>query len=77
VRADDTAARSQERRLFLNSLRNLKLFRITATVSSIGWPGEHFGSFTEAINKSLKNQPMTTLAMAAGMGLVLGALWNR
>jgi ElaB/YqjD/DUF883 family membrane-anchored ribosome-binding protein len=35
------------------------------------------GTFRGAVDKSLKDQPMTTLAMAAGMGLLLGALWKR
>ena len=38
---------------------------------------EFTGTFKDAIDKSLKDQPMTTLAMAAGLGLVLGALWKR
>jgi ElaB/YqjD/DUF883 family membrane-anchored ribosome-binding protein len=29
-----------------------------------------------AIEKSLKEQPYTTLALAAGMGFVLGAIWK-
>lgn len=29
-----------------------------------------------AVNKSMKNEPYTTLAMAAAAGFVLGALWR-
>ncbi|MBY0558706.1 hypothetical protein [Hyphomicrobium sp.] len=32
--------------------------------------------FKRAINKSMKNEPYTTLAMAAAAGFVLGALWR-
>ena len=35
------------------------------------------GNFKVAVNKSLNDQPMTTLAMAAALGLVLGALWKK
>lgn len=33
-------------------------------------------TFYSAIQKSLKNQPMTTLGFAIAMGFVLGALWK-
>jgi len=33
-------------------------------------------NFTSAIQKSLKNQPMTTLGFAVVTGFVLGALWK-
>ena len=33
-------------------------------------------TFHSAIQKSLKNQPMTTLGFAIVMGFVLGALWK-
>ena len=33
-------------------------------------------TFHSAIQKSLKNQPMTTLGFAVVMGFVLGALWK-
>ena len=29
-----------------------------------------------AVRRSIKDQPMTTLAMAAAMGFVLGAIWK-
>jgi ElaB/YqjD/DUF883 family membrane-anchored ribosome-binding protein len=35
---------------------------------------KHFRPFVE---KSLKEQPITTLAVAAAIGLVLGALWKK
>jgi len=42
--------------------------------------GEHMqevaGNFKDALDKSLKEQPMATLAMAAILGFVLGALWK-
>jgi ElaB/YqjD/DUF883 family membrane-anchored ribosome-binding protein len=34
---------------------------------------ENFGS---ALDRSLERQPMTTLALAVGLGFVLGALWK-
>lgn len=33
-------------------------------------------SFGDAIDSSLKSRPYATLAMAAGMGFLLGALWR-
>jgi ElaB/YqjD/DUF883 family membrane-anchored ribosome-binding protein len=33
--------------------------------------------FAPSSRKSLKEQPMTTLAVAAAIGLVLGALWKK
>jgi len=38
---------------------------------------EVVGNFKGAVDKSLKDQPMTTLAMAAVLGFVLGALWKK
>lgn len=34
------------------------------------------GNFKGAVDRSVKNQPMATLAMAAVVGFVLGALWK-
>ena len=34
------------------------------------------GHFKGAVDKSVKDQPMATLAMAAAVGFVLGALWK-
>lgn len=34
------------------------------------------GNFKGAVDRSVKHQPMATLAMAAVMGFVLGALWK-
>jgi len=33
-------------------------------------------NFKTAVNKSVKDQPLTTLAVAAGIGFVIGALWK-
>jgi ElaB/YqjD/DUF883 family membrane-anchored ribosome-binding protein len=33
-------------------------------------------NFKSAVNKSVKEQPMATLAIAAAVGFVLGALWK-
>jgi ElaB/YqjD/DUF883 family membrane-anchored ribosome-binding protein len=33
-------------------------------------------NFKGAVDKSVKDQPMTTLAVAAALGFVLGALWK-
>ena len=38
--------------------------------------GEVAGNFKSAADKSVKDQPMATLAMAAAVGFVLGALWK-
>jgi ElaB/YqjD/DUF883 family membrane-anchored ribosome-binding protein len=34
------------------------------------------GNFKGAVDRSVKHQPMATLAMAAVVGFVLGALWK-
>lgn len=33
-------------------------------------------NFRSAVDKSVKDQPLTTLAMAAGLGFIIGALWK-
>jgi ElaB/YqjD/DUF883 family membrane-anchored ribosome-binding protein len=33
-------------------------------------------NFKSAVDKSVKDQPLTTLAMAAGLGFVIGAIWK-
>jgi ElaB/YqjD/DUF883 family membrane-anchored ribosome-binding protein len=42
--------------------------------------GEHVqdvaGNFRQAVDKSVREQPITTLAMAAVLGFVLGAVWK-
>jgi ElaB/YqjD/DUF883 family membrane-anchored ribosome-binding protein len=38
--------------------------------------GEVAGNVKGAVDRSLKDQPMTTLAVAAVVGFVLGALWK-
>jgi ElaB/YqjD/DUF883 family membrane-anchored ribosome-binding protein len=38
--------------------------------------GEVAGNFKGAVDKSVKDQPMATLAVAAAFGFVLGALWK-
>jgi ElaB/YqjD/DUF883 family membrane-anchored ribosome-binding protein len=38
--------------------------------------GEVAGNFKGAFDKSVKDQPMATLALAAAVGFVLGALWK-
>ena len=38
--------------------------------------GEVAGNIRGAVDKSVKDQPMATLAMAAAVGFVLGALWK-
>jgi ElaB/YqjD/DUF883 family membrane-anchored ribosome-binding protein len=35
------------------------------------------GNISGAVDKSIKEQPMATLAVAAVLGFVLGALWKR
>jgi len=34
------------------------------------------GNFKGALDKSVSEQPMATLAMAAVLGFILGALWK-
>ncbi len=34
------------------------------------------GNFKTAVEKSTKDHPLTTLAMAAAMGFLLGAMWK-
>jgi ElaB/YqjD/DUF883 family membrane-anchored ribosome-binding protein len=38
--------------------------------------GEVAGNIKGAVDKSLRDQPMATLAIAAALGFVLGALWK-
>jgi ElaB/YqjD/DUF883 family membrane-anchored ribosome-binding protein len=38
--------------------------------------GEVAGNLKGAVDKSVKDQPMATLAMAAAVGFVLGAIWK-
>jgi ElaB/YqjD/DUF883 family membrane-anchored ribosome-binding protein len=38
--------------------------------------GEVAGNLKSAVDKSVKDQPIVTLAMAAAVGFVLGALWK-
>ena len=38
--------------------------------------GEVAGNLKGAVAKSVKDQPMATLAVAAAVGFVLGALWK-
>jgi ElaB/YqjD/DUF883 family membrane-anchored ribosome-binding protein len=38
--------------------------------------GEVAGNLKGALDKSVKDQPMATLALAAAVGFVLGALWK-
>jgi ElaB/YqjD/DUF883 family membrane-anchored ribosome-binding protein len=38
--------------------------------------GEVAGNFRRAVDKSVKEQPIATLLMAAAVGFVLGALWK-
>lgn len=33
-------------------------------------------NFKNAVDKSVNDQPLTTLAVAAGLGFVIGALWK-
>jgi ElaB/YqjD/DUF883 family membrane-anchored ribosome-binding protein len=38
--------------------------------------GEVAGNFRGALDRSLRDQPITTVAMAVAFGFVLGALWR-
>jgi hypothetical protein len=35
------------------------------------------GNLKDAVDRSLKDQPLATLATAAALGFVLGALWKK
>ena len=39
-------------------------------------PGEVAGNLKGAVDRSVDRQPMATLALAAALGFVLGALWK-
>jgi ElaB/YqjD/DUF883 family membrane-anchored ribosome-binding protein len=39
-------------------------------------PGEVAGNLKGAVDRSTREQPMTTLVLAAALGFVLGALWK-
>ena len=43
------------------------------SVASLGEVGDNI---QKAIDRSLKDQPMTTLALAVAMGFVVGAIWK-
>ena len=38
--------------------------------------GEVAGNLKDAVDRSTREQPMATLAMAAALGFVLGAIWK-
>lgn len=38
--------------------------------------GEVAGNLKDAVDRSTRDQPMVTLAMAAALGFVLGAIWK-
>ena len=38
--------------------------------------GEVAGNFKSAVDRSVKDQPMATLVLAAVVGFVLGAIWK-
>ena len=38
--------------------------------------GEVAGNLKDAVDRSTRDQPMATLAMAAALGFVLGAIWK-
>jgi ElaB/YqjD/DUF883 family membrane-anchored ribosome-binding protein len=58
--------------------------QVESTVSDIAQRGreasrsvrEVTDNFGTALDRSLEKQPMTTLAMAVGVGFILGALWK-
>lgn len=55
--------------------------RVAENVASQGREaGEQFQevahNLKSAVDKSVKDQPLTTLAVAAGLGFVIGALWK-
>lgn len=38
--------------------------------------GQVAGNLKDAVDRSTRDQPMATLAMAAALGFVLGAIWK-
>lgn len=65
-------------------LRRIK-DNMDAIISGAGDKGREAGeavrevadNFTDAIEESLHTRPLTTLAMAIGVGIVVGATWRR
>jgi ElaB/YqjD/DUF883 family membrane-anchored ribosome-binding protein len=49
---------------------------VRAARKSTAGPSDVASNFQRAVDKSLSGQPMTTLAMAAAVGFVLGAIWK-
>lgn len=50
---------------------------VSKQAEAVGENVQHVAdNLNTAIQKSIREQPMTTLAMAALMGVVLGALWK-
>jgi ElaB/YqjD/DUF883 family membrane-anchored ribosome-binding protein len=48
-----------------------------AVQEAIGAMREVSGNFVDAVDQSLRSRPYTTLAIAAGLGFLLGATWRR
>ena len=44
-------------------------------ILALGKAGEM--NFTDALEESLQSRPLTTLALAVGIGFVFGATWRR
>ena len=51
--------------------------RVAAEVHDVGVKVQEVaGNLKGAVDKSVRDQPMATLAMAAVLGFVLGAIWK-
>jgi ElaB/YqjD/DUF883 family membrane-anchored ribosome-binding protein len=48
-----------------------------AVQEAVGAMREVSDNFIEAVDQSLRSRPYTTLAIAAGLGFLLGATWRR
>jgi ElaB/YqjD/DUF883 family membrane-anchored ribosome-binding protein len=67
-----------------NEMTDRVAAQVESTVSDLAQRGreasrsvrEVSDNFSTALDRSLEKQPMTTLALAVGVGFVLGALWK-
>ena len=60
----------------LGSRSRLAFFLRAPRVAAHRRMGEVAGNLKGAVDRSVKDQPMATLAVAAAVGFVLGALWK-
>jgi len=81
-RIGDTAADLKEK---ANEQLDKMTDRVESAAKTVRDQGREMGehvqvvadNFASALNKSIKDQPLATLALTAAVGFVLGALWKR